>query len=677
MSVLNIFSTANVIFSIKTFLAGMLAYFIAIRFDVAKPFWAVATVYIIAHPLSGAVSSKGAYRLVGTVIGAAATLIMVPNLVNEPILLSGAIILWVSACTFIRLLDRTPRGYVPMLAGYTVLLAGLPLVSVPENTFDTVVSRVEEIGIAIICSSIISHIIFPARVGAVLISRIDSWLAKAQNLLRETVNEAVKVHDHKMARHQLATEAMDIRLLTVHLEFDGSRYRHLIEQMKFLQHRMVALIPLLGELEDLHRAISTLGTNRAKQALQSISEWAHLPKKEPKNDVTLINLNGLRDARCSYEQLVLINASRNLVNITDLSNECSQQRTSINEENTIKTKRRNNTHRVKYPALHRDIGMATLSAFAVAICLASSTFLWIASGWPDGMTFAQISGVLCCLLAAMDDPVPAMRKFVYVSIGSMLAAFIYGFAILPMIDGFIPLVAVLALFLLPAGVCLAVPSLAILGMGLCINFPLLLTLQAKPQSDFLAFTNTGISTILAMVWTILVCSIFRSVKAETNARRLLSVVKKHFRRIASGEHRSSYSTHHHVIDVASLFASRAAKLPPSSYAADTDLVRSLRLALTLIALQELCGHLPTDMLKKTDAVLKLMSTFKDGAALHHSERREKILAVLDELIHHGLSKIRIAEEDELLVQAVALRISLAPNAEPPASKLSTFGRAEI
>lgn len=33
--------------------------------------------------------------------------------------------------TFVSLLDRTPRSYICPLAGYTVLLAGLPLVNAP------------------------------------------------------------------------------------------------------------------------------------------------------------------------------------------------------------------------------------------------------------------------------------------------------------------------------------------------------------------------------------------------------------------------------------------------------------------------------------------------------------------------------------------------------------------
>lgn len=186
MSAGPVVTSGNVIFSLKTFLAAMLAYLIALSFDLNRPYWAVATVYIVAHPLSGAISSKSAYRLLGTLIGGSATIVMVPNLVNAPILLSGAIILWVSTCTLFSLLDRTPRSYVALLAGYTVLLAGLPLVNTPANAFDIVVSRVEEIGLAIICASIVSHVVFPVHVGATLLNRIDGWMARAQKSLAAT-----------------------------------------------------------------------------------------------------------------------------------------------------------------------------------------------------------------------------------------------------------------------------------------------------------------------------------------------------------------------------------------------------------------------------------------------------------------------------------------------------------
>lgn len=665
MSARPVVTTANVLFSLKTFLAAMLAYYIAVRFDLPRPFWAVATVYIVAHPLSGAISSKSLYRLLGTLMGGAATVILVPNLVNAPILLSAAIIAWVSGCTFISLLDRTPRSYVPLLAGYTVLLAGLPLVTAPENTFDTVVARVEEIGLAILCASIVSHIVLPVHVGTILLGRIDAWMRRAQALLTATATAEQDEARCRAELYAMAADAADLRSFTTHLQYDGSRYRHAMTLVRSLQHRMVSYLPLLSELENLRRALTRLDSSQAKQAVFAIEALGSSSTSASGISTVKTDLTASFKEPRSWESLLLVNVARNLRDIVEVSRACQSLRDALKKDNAARAARR-----VASPdpiaRLHRDIGMASLSALTVAICLATSTVFWIASGWTDGMTFAQISGVVCCLLATMDDPVPTMRKFVEVTSGSVLSAFVYGFAILPVIDGFMPLVAALGLFLIPAGICLAVPSLAIVGVGLCINFPLLLALQSHQSSDFTTFANSSVATVLAMVWTVVVCSIFRSVKAETNARRLFSVVQRRVVSIASGRHTDPHVTHHRVIDVAGLFAARAAKLPPTSDTADADLMRDLRTGLNIKAMRDLYEQASMLIRLKAESIFSELEILYRLAPAERGEALGRTLELLDDLILSLGDATATDADTALVVHAVALRVCLAPEADPPA-----------
>ncbi|MBN9116049.1 MAG: FUSC family protein, partial [Pandoraea sp.] len=46
-------SSRDWIFSIKAFLASMLALYIALALGLPRPYWAMATVYIVSHPLTG------------------------------------------------------------------------------------------------------------------------------------------------------------------------------------------------------------------------------------------------------------------------------------------------------------------------------------------------------------------------------------------------------------------------------------------------------------------------------------------------------------------------------------------------------------------------------------------------------------------------------------------------
>ena len=58
----------DALFPLKAFLAAMLAYYIALRIGLDRPYWAIITAYIVAQPLAGAVSSKAMFAAAGASI---------------------------------------------------------------------------------------------------------------------------------------------------------------------------------------------------------------------------------------------------------------------------------------------------------------------------------------------------------------------------------------------------------------------------------------------------------------------------------------------------------------------------------------------------------------------------------------------------------------------------------
>ena len=87
-----------ILFSAKSFAAAMLAYYISLRIGLPKPFWAIVTVYIVSQTSAGASLSRGVYRFAGTFIGAIATVAIVPNFVNNPIVCSVMLAGWIGLC---------------------------------------------------------------------------------------------------------------------------------------------------------------------------------------------------------------------------------------------------------------------------------------------------------------------------------------------------------------------------------------------------------------------------------------------------------------------------------------------------------------------------------------------------------------------------------------------------
>jgi uncharacterized membrane protein YccC len=101
---------AALVFAVRTFAAAMLALWIAFLLDMPRPYWAMASVYITSNQLTGATSSKAVYRMLGTLIGAAGTIALIPNLVNAPELLSLVVALWLGTFLYFSMIDVTPRG---------------------------------------------------------------------------------------------------------------------------------------------------------------------------------------------------------------------------------------------------------------------------------------------------------------------------------------------------------------------------------------------------------------------------------------------------------------------------------------------------------------------------------------------------------------------------------------
>lgn len=168
-------SKTDLVFAVKTFLAAMLALYIAISLNLQNPMWAMGTVFIVANPLAGVLSSKAVYRLLGTLAGACLSVFALPPFINSPLPFSLIIALWVSVCLYISLLDRTPRSYFFMLAGYTLALIGFSAVADPTHLFDISLSRFEEITLGILCATVVSRVLLPMNIGGVLSGRIDHW----------------------------------------------------------------------------------------------------------------------------------------------------------------------------------------------------------------------------------------------------------------------------------------------------------------------------------------------------------------------------------------------------------------------------------------------------------------------------------------------------------------------
>lgn len=211
------------LFAIKTCVAALVALFIALALSLDRPSWSVTTVFIASQLYAGATVSKSVYRLLGTCLGAVATVVTVPALVQTPVLLCLALAAWVSGCLFVSLLDRSPRSYIFMLAGYIAAFIGFPAVDTPLAIFDLAVARVEEISLGVLCSSLVHTLVLPRFVQQLIEQKIESWLVDARHWWEERVvsQGAGHARQSRMLTAKLAGYPPLLETMGTHLAYEG------------------------------------------------------------------------------------------------------------------------------------------------------------------------------------------------------------------------------------------------------------------------------------------------------------------------------------------------------------------------------------------------------------------------------------------------------------------------
>lgn len=513
----------ELVFSANCFAAAILALFISFRLGLERPFWAMATVYITSQPLSGAVRSKAVFRLLGTIAGAMAAVVFVPALVNAPLLLSLALALWVGGCLFISLLDRTPRSYLFMLAGYTAALVGFPAVGHPEAIFEVAVLRAQEIGIGVTCAALVHAIVWPRSVTALLGGRIRTVLGEAEGWIVDALSPApLDRTDGK--RRRLAADATELHVMATHVPFDTAAIRPTQAVLTALQDRFVLLLPLVSAVEDRMRSLAAAGEMPAPLAalVEDVRRWAGDPASAtPGELVGRCDALAAQPVASDWSGLLaanLVARVRELVDALDTTRLIAAQ--AIAPGSPLPDRIQGLLRERQRRPLHRDLSLALLSAAAAVIAILACCLFWITTAWADGAVAAMIAAVVCCFFATMDDPVPAQRSFLIWTLVSLPLTALYLFALLPLVHSFEMLALILAPALLVPGALMALPHWYGRMMPMIIGLASGLALTNSFSPDATAFFNGNVAQLVGVAAAILATRLFRSISAGTVVRRL-------------------------------------------------------------------------------------------------------------------------------------------------------------
>jgi len=631
------------LFSVKTFAASMLALYLALYFDLPRPYWAMASVYIVSNPFVGATRSKALYRALGTALGAFAAIVLVPPFVEMPFTFSVIVALWTGTLLYFAISDRTARSYVFMLAGYTMPLIALPTVTDPATVFDVAIARAEEITLGIVCASVVGSVVLPSRLAPTLIERADAWFRDAALYGRETLSGQLSGKTLSACRQRLASTVYGLEFLLSQLGYDHA-HPEIVARAETLRGRMLLFLPMISALAD--PVIALMRDLQVRPAsldalLADTAKWfdAPLPTRaadmrddagDPAADALRERIAALQPARetlATWEGALLSNALWRLRQVIDVWQDCRALRALIAHQSGA-WRPRYRHWRLGGTERFFDRGMMLISCLVPVSAIVVACTLWISSGWHDGAGAVSLAAVACCFFAALDEPAPMVFRFFLSTCASVVFAGLYLFVVLPHVHDFEMLIVIFAVPFILVGTLIPRPQFNMVTMLVAVNTATFISIQGAYEADFLVFLNSNLAGVAGLLFAFIWTRAARPFGAELAAKRLL---RSSWQDVALS---ASVTPIADQRNFASRMLDRLMQLIPRLAASDEhrhpsiESFRDLRIALNALDLRRSRHKLAGDM---TDAIDRVLA----GVSAHYalcaqaSERQSAPQTLLD------------------------------------------------
>ena len=652
----------------------LLALYVALAADLERPYWAVFSAFIVAAPLAGAVRSKAVWRLVGTVLGASAALVLIPPLVHSPPLLCAALAVWIALCLGLSLLDRTPRSYALMLSGYTAAIVGLGVVDAPDSIFDNAVARVEEIGVGILCASLAHSIFFPRTVAVELNDKINAALRFFASSIAQTLREPADEAKHLAASKRLTELLADLHTLRAHLSFELSDVPRVGRHLIVLQRRLSALLPTLMSAQlaiERLRADGSLSTP-VSEAIATSAAWADrlahasdvFEVATPPSLDALHSVPAAAASAADWSQLLEQTVTSQICDLIAGLEACRALARAIRAgDSDLPAHLVTELDRAKGPSLYRDYTLAALSSCAAATAIIVGCVLWIGGSWPEGGIAAQFAAIGCSFFAAFDRPSKPLSMLLCGVLLILPVSAFYQFALLPQVAGFVRLALAITPILLLLSFLQALPKFAGVALIMGITFSGALAFQQMYHPDFAAFVNITLAQIAGVLLAIAINLVMRTIDPTWNAARLLRAAWQAMRRLTRNT-ADTVHAHSHLVDCLGQVAAREALVDASAREQiRSDVLRDLRVGAHLVALnrtERVCEPAFAAPLRDVRESIASMYEAPTNARALNEPLAKSLDAGITSLAALPCSECRI----KALASLVALRLDLIPEAMP-------------
>ena len=533
-------------FGFRLWASVCLALYVAFWLELDNPFWAGTTAAIVCQPQLGASLRKGWFRMIGTLVGAVMSVVLVACFPQDRALFLGGLALWGATCSFVATLLRNFASYAAALAGYTVAIIAGELLGTTggvnaDAAFLVAVTRASEVCIGIVCAGVVLAGTdlgsAPRRLAALfanLSADIMSWFTGTLVLTGPELPDTQPVR-REFIRRVIALDPI--------IDQSIGESSHLRYHSPVLQRAVDGLFATLAGWRAVANHLVRLPRDAARQEaaviLQSLpQELRPLPARwiaDPTSlhrisDTTIQRLIALPVGTPSL-RLLADKAAEVLAGMAHALDGLAL----LVDDPAWPVPRSRGVVRLRVP----DWLPALVDATRTLVVIGAVTLFWIVSVWPNGAGAITFAAIVVILLAPQADQAYAAAMFF--TVGAVLDVALTGiiaFVVLPGLgtETFAGFSLVIGLCLVPIGALLAharQPWQTMFTAMTLLFVPLLE--PTNPMSyNTVQFYNAALAIVVGSGTAALSFRLLAPLSPAFRTFRLLALTLRDLRRVAIG-----------------------------------------------------------------------------------------------------------------------------------------------
>lgn len=489
------FSFARWLFAAKLFLAGMIAFSIAVHIGLPQPYWALVTCCVVMNPATGAIRSKAVYRFMGTLGAGVVSIVLAAIFVNTPVLLIGLMGLVATATLAGALIDRTPRSYGFLLFGVTMMLVAVPGIDSPGNMFGTAVARITEIGLGLICCTIIDSIIMPRSLGPQMRERLHAWLPDVRRWFEEALEGRETDCEATADRLRLIGDVTALSALAGQLRYDPMVARRERKLAFAIQQRMLRLVPLISAIESRISAGDAAQREALSPALAQAARLIRDGMAPPADFIARMNVTD-DESSGNWHRLVQRDLASMISDALKLWSEIRSLDSALDTGARLPPDLESAALGARAFPLRPDYHIVWRVSAAILLTYTTLALLWYLTGWQQAPGALLIGSVSIAFFGGVDEAGAALAKFARFAAVAAVAAAVLSYVLLPLARDYGTFLIVMGVFLMPIAAWSISNPLALLLLAFSLST---INLQGEYQPlQFGTFLEANFASLLGI-----------------------------------------------------------------------------------------------------------------------------------------------------------------------------------